>query len=59
MPLKDYIAMHYDGNRAAFARAQKTSPQSVNLWLRQEWIVIRHQLYSPRRQLVSPTGVKL
>lgn len=54
MPVKDYIAIHYGGNQALFAKAQGTNPQAVTRWIRENFIVVRDTVYSPRRQLVAP-----
>ncbi|ENQ1546047.1 hypothetical protein ACEOHC_003859 [Salmonella enterica] len=51
MPVKDYIAIHYGGNQALFAKAQGTNPQAVTRWIRENFIVVRDTVYSPRRQL--------
>lgn len=56
MPVKDYIAIHYGGNQALFAKAQGTNPQAVTRWIRENFIVVRDTVYSPRRQLHSPAS---
>ena len=51
MKLIDYIANYYDGSQTAFANAQSVKPQQVTQWIKKEFIVIDHVLYSPRRDL--------
>jgi len=56
MLLADYIDKHYDGNKAAFARAFGVHhPQQVSPWIRAGWIVFDGKLYSPRRELKRAT----
>ncbi|EIW6162742.1 hypothetical protein MF451_003739 [Salmonella enterica subsp. enterica serovar Saintpaul] len=54
MPVREYIALHYGGNQALFAKAQGTNPQAVTRWIRDDFIVVRDTVYSPRRALVKP-----
>jgi hypothetical protein len=54
MPVKDYIALHYGGNQARFAQAQNTNPQAVTRWIKENFIVVHHTVYSPRRSLSAP-----
>lgn len=54
MPVKDYIAIHYGGNQALFAKSQGTNPQAVTRWIKENFIVVRDTVYSPRRQLTAP-----
>ncbi|MBZ0059607.1 MULTISPECIES: hypothetical protein [unclassified Leclercia] len=54
MPVKDYIAIHYGGNQSLFAKAQGTNPQAVTRWIKENFIVVRDVVYSPRRPLKSP-----
>lgn len=48
MPLTDYIAAYFGGNKAAFARHMNKTPQQVTKWVNGGWIVVNHMLYSPR-----------
>lgn len=54
MPVKEYIALHYNGNQAMFAKAQGTNPQAVTRWIKEDFIVVRHTVYSPRKTLSAP-----
>lgn len=49
--LRDYIEKHWDGNQAAFARAQGVSRQQVGEWIGKGFIVVDDVLYSQRRLL--------
>ncbi|MBU4680429.1 hypothetical protein KC222_00175 [Cedecea davisae] len=49
MSLTEYIDLHYAGVKADFARAMDVIPQQVTRWINEEWIVVGHILYSPRR----------
>jgi len=51
MTLLEYIQKEWGGNQAAFARAQKVDPPQVTQWLKGDFIVVNHKLYSPRREL--------
>lgn len=51
MTLIEYIATNFDGNQAAFARAQQVKPPQVSQWIAKGFIVIDHTLYSQRRNL--------
>ena len=53
MQLIEYINKHYDGNQAAFARAQDVKPPQVSQWIDKGFIVIDHKLYSHRRNLAG------
>ena len=57
MPVKDYIALHYGGNQALFAKAQGTNPQSVTRWIKENFIVVRDTVYSPRRSLNTSSRI--
>ena len=50
-PLTDYIARHYQGVQANFARAASVKPQQVTQWLQKGYIVGNDVLYSHRRAL--------
>ncbi|CDL79969.1 hypothetical protein [Xenorhabdus cabanillasii] len=52
--LDEYIKIYYQGVKAEFARTQGVSPQQVSQWIKQDFIVIEHQLYSWRRDLIKP-----
>lgn len=54
MPVKDYIVLHYGGNQARFAQAQGANPQAVTRWIKENFIVVNHTVYSPRRTLTKP-----
>ena len=58
LELLDYIKKHYNGNRAAFGRAQGVQRQDVHSWLIAGYVVIDDELYSKRRTLepVPPKG---
>jgi hypothetical protein len=51
MRLTEYIALHFAGNKAEFARHMNVIPQQVTKWINAEWIVVGHTLYSPRRSV--------
>ena len=51
MRLLEYISKYYDGNQSSFARSCNVSPSQVTQWVRKEFIVVDHVLYSPRREL--------
>ena len=53
MTLSEYIATNFDGNQAAFARAQQVKPPQVSQWIAKGFIVIDHNLYSHRRDLIK------
>ncbi len=52
MKLIDYITANY-GSQRAFARFQGIEPPQVSQWLKREFIVVDHVLYSPRRELLQ------
>ena len=52
MKLQAYINQRYQGNQAAFARAQGVKPQQVTQWLKKDFLVVNDKLYYPRRALV-------
>lgn len=56
MTLTDYIATHYSGSQAEFARAAKVKPPQVTQWIDKGFIVVDNTLYSPRRELPSVTA---
>ncbi|HFF8537508.1 TPA: hypothetical protein ACGEYK_001638 [Raoultella ornithinolytica] len=56
MTLLIYIEKHYDGSQAAFARAVGVKPPQVTQWIDKKFIVVDHELYSPRRILPDPCG---
>jgi|GEM_PF-1845165 len=49
--LIDFIEQNFDGNKAAFARAQGVKPQQVSQWLAKNFIVVDGEMYSHRRTL--------
>jgi DNA-binding transcriptional regulator YdaS (Cro superfamily) len=51
MKLQAYINQRYQGNQAAFARAQGVKPQQISQWINKGFIVIDGSLYSHRRKL--------
>ncbi|HHR6088562.1 TPA: hypothetical protein ACS7ZV_003548 [Providencia alcalifaciens] len=51
MNLLEYIHKYYDGNQSSFARSCNVSPSQVTQWVKKEFIVVNHILYSPRREL--------
>lgn len=54
MPIKFYIDRFYGGNQSRFAKAQGITPQTVNRWISDDFIVVNHNVYSPRRKLTPP-----
>ena len=46
-----YIEVKFNGNKAAFARAQGVKPQQVSEWIKKNFIVVDGDLYSHRRTL--------
>ncbi|MHC3013682.1 hypothetical protein [Klebsiella oxytoca] len=58
MPLIEYIEKYYDGSQAAFARAVGVKPPQVTQWIDKKFIVVNHELYSPRRILPDPSARK-
>jgi len=46
-----YIDVKFNGNKAAFARAQGVKPQQVSQWLAKGFIVVNDEMYSHRRTL--------
>lgn len=54
MPLSEYIAKHYGGNNAAFARAVGKPRQRVQEWLDAGYIVSNGWAHSPRFKLPDP-----
>lgn len=55
MTIEEYISLHFQGNKSAFARHMEVNPQQVTKWVNDGWIVENHTLYSPRRQLPELT----
>lgn len=53
--LKDYIDSEFGGSQRAFASAQGVQPAQVTQWLNKGFIVVRGELYSPRRKLNEQT----
>ncbi|EOY2735195.1 hypothetical protein ACP3BQ_005250 [Klebsiella pneumoniae] len=51
MLLKEFIAIHFGGNNAAFARAISADRQQVRKWIADGWIVKDRRLYSFRREI--------
>nr|WP_237028319.1 helix-turn-helix domain-containing protein [Pectobacterium carotovorum] len=51
MSLTEYIKINFGGNQAAFARHMGVRPQKVTDWINASWLVIDHQLCSPRREI--------
>ncbi|NIG47334.1 helix-turn-helix domain-containing protein [Klebsiella sp. Ap-873] len=56
MTLLIYIEKYYGGSQAAFARAVGVKPPQVTQWIDKKFIVVDHELYSPRRNLPNPGG---
>lgn len=54
MLLVKYIEKYYGGSQAAFARAAGVKPPQVTQWIDKKFIVVDHDLYSPRRNLPCP-----
>lgn len=51
--LKKYIEDIFLNSQTEFARAQGVAKQQVSKWIKDDFIVIDHQLYSKRRDLFS------
>ncbi|WP_447881031.1 hypothetical protein [Serratia fonticola] len=51
MPLIEYIAANFGGNKSAFARHMGVIPQQVTKWVNEAWIVVDGKLYSPKRDI--------
>ncbi len=49
MLLIEYINRHFSGNKSEFARKMDVTPQQVTKWIADNWIVVGHTLYSPKR----------
>lgn len=49
--LLDYIAVKFDGNQSAFARANGVQRAQVSQWLKAEYIVVGNKLCAVRREL--------
>lgn len=52
MPLLEYILENYE-SRTAFAESQNVSKTQVNIWIRDNFIVLNGKLYSPRRPIIK------
>ncbi|CDT13656.1 helix-turn-helix domain-containing protein [Vibrio sp. 1CM2L] len=53
MKLRQYIDEFW-GSQRRFAEAQGVKPQQVTQWIKSGYYVVEHELYSRRRELVSP-----
>ncbi|WP_129934435.1 hypothetical protein [Serratia proteamaculans] len=49
--LLGYIEFYHDSNQADFARHMGVTPQQVTKWIGGGWIVVNHQLFSPKRDV--------
>lgn len=50
--VEDYIDKYFNGNQAAFARAQGVQPPQVTQWINRGFSVVNDTLYgAPRREL--------
>ncbi|OKP18815.1 MULTISPECIES: hypothetical protein [Serratia] len=49
--LLGYINIFHNGSQADFARHMDVTPQQVTKWISGEWIVVNHQLFSPKRDV--------
>ncbi|NUL35078.1 hypothetical protein [Kosakonia sacchari] len=60
MGLEEYIEKYYGGVKVAFARANETSPQQVQKWKRNGYLMDEktHTLCIPHRQMAVPGGGK-
>lgn len=56
MPLEEYIQKYFEGNKSAFASHCGVKPQQITQWINKGFIVVEHQLYSPRRELPKATN---
>ncbi len=50
--METYIKIHFK-NKKEFAESQGVKPQQVTNWIRQEFIVIDHVIFSQRRAIVG------
>lgn len=51
--LSDHIRRHY-GDHVTFAREIGALKKMVEMWLRNEWVVLNNRVYAPRRRLPAP-----
>lgn len=51
MSITEYINLHFNGNQSEFARRMEVNRQQVTRWISEDWIVVGHILYSPRRSV--------
>ncbi|CNE43010.1 MULTISPECIES: hypothetical protein [Yersinia] len=49
--LEGYIDFYFKGNQSEFARHMDVNRQQVTKWLNDGWVVINHQLFSPKRDV--------
>ena len=50
MSLTEYIDKYFEGNQSAFAQDEGVHRQQITKWINGEFIVVGHELYSPRRE---------
>lgn len=50
--LSEYIGLFYSGSQRQFAEAQNVKPAQITQWLNKKFVVINHNLYSHRRELI-------
>ena len=50
--LLNYIKNHYGGRKSKFARKIGVAPAQITQWLKKDFIVVDHKLYSVRRDLI-------
>lgn len=49
--LLGYIDFYHNGSQADFARHMGVTPQQVTKWINGGWVVVNHELFSPRRSV--------
>ena len=49
--LLSYISKYYRGSQVLYAMSEGVKPPQVTQWIKKNYIVIDHVLYSPRRNL--------
>ena len=49
-----YINKYFEGNQAAFGRAQNVRPAQVTQWLKKDVLIVDDKLYMVRRKLYKP-----
>lgn len=50
IPLEEYIRIHFDGNKSAFAQHVGLYRQNVNSMLNKNYVVIGNTIYRPKAE---------